>query len=442
MYQDYVEEKCFSINFSEFPEIKTKLLTFINDTKCPNNVKIFVGKYFFKLVNKIYRLEGKTRDNLLTVLKKCIELEEAKDVKGSYLTYNDEEALLTLCSHFFENRFVVKKHTDDGLVDDFDTHFVLQLLNDTTLIKLAQQMFSNEELLTHFIHWIDDCNVFEQKSNILDVLLRYYPDDHDVKEIYEEMKFGKNKKKNTFYDNDQNAHDDTITKNVIDQAEKLLKKYREDDLNKPYSDFVDPRKIVTDFFKSYKTKLDKTSLESFIERLCIDNTTFGSGFQLRELFFAIMHHINSSLHKKELINILSEEIVAMKNLCSSGYVARMINTLQGIDHEYSVTIDFFDQLYAAISFRLGRDMENAHEDIMLGSIGEEHRNEYNNFVIEHVNGYLSELITDYGKEDVDKHLINAVQKLVNNCSLNYDGNILSISNVPLKTLETDDSILL
>lgn len=418
-YENYVHNNCFSICFKEFSSVKDTLFNFMFDTRCPPQVKIFIGKYFFIKVYSLYRVPEDVKTKIINALKPLIANEKNIIIKGDYIKYLDDDALIQLCQHFFENRF-----------QDKDTYFILQLLNDQTLIKIHQTLYSEEQMLEHFIHWIDNCKVFEQKSNLLDVLLRFFSNDPDVREIHEEMKWGPSGKKTSIYGNEQNAHDEEIQASCVEVAEKLITRYRIEleKIPPPTSatPTPDPADEAEAFITSFAKKSQYNIIKTVITRAKIDNTTFGSGFQIRDVLFALLDYIKSSKHKKTIMPILIEEMDAMKDLCSSGYIARFVNVLQGFDPEYSVKISFKKQLNAVLCSKLARDMEFASEHAVAGSFDPIYKNDYINFVIQVVNKHISTMIADYGHNDIVENLIPVVKELIN-----YSGCDIRLENLKL-----------
>ena len=283
------------------------------------------------------------------------------------------------------------------------------MLNDVQLIQTTH----TDNMLEHFLKWIRKTQDIKQQSNLLDVLLRHFRDNSEVKEIHQKMMESKNGLA-SLYTNNQNAHDEDITEETFKAVNKLLLWYKNNKFNtecpegKEFEEVLD----VTLAINSIKKHINPKLLEEIITRAKIDNTLFDRGFTIMKVFIALTRYISLSDHSQELITRLEEEFHEMNGLCSSGYINRFINVLQGFDEAYSIKIPFSKQLQAALSHNISIELnECVSDEIISGSYNEEYRNDYIDFIKESTNKYIKKMYEQYGENDVNQNIINSLEKL-------------------------------
>ncbi len=396
-YMKFYQANCQSIDALTFSDVKKDALQMLKDPKCSPEVKIMLGDWLFRKISRCFHMTDavmeETCGDLVPPIDKC----QNTIVKSEYLQFINIDAINKISLHFYLNRFTHR-----------DKFFILQMLNDTQLIKnyVQDSRVTDDSLREHFLEWLKSSSVFEQQSNLLDVLLKYYGKDPEVAQVYNKMRWGKNKERGTLYEDEQNVHDEKLKQSALDAAEKLMEWDSIAPIKAPpgmkFRDFV-----IGMLYPLYSPK-EKPIINCVVERMCIDTTYFGDGFTIAELFLALLNYIIRSDHKKELLKRLMEEMESMMELCASGYIVRFINVLQGFDDDYTVTISFDKQLYAVISKALVDSMETASESVIEGSI--ETDDVYLNHVCQTVNAILGRLIDDYGN-DVFVHLNEVMESI-------------------------------
>jgi len=400
-YRVYYEKNCFSISFRTFPEIRDQIYKYMEDPKCPPDVKLLFGDWLFRKLYMLYKPSSDIKK------KKCENIQNAvvksKNIihRSNYLKYHDVLAMSIIAEYFYVNRF-----------EDVDQDFILQMLNDTQLIKnyLQSPKYEEDQIKRHFIEWIRKVKIYEQKSNLLDVLLKNFGNDVEVKKIYAEMSGSEG-----IYSNKQNVHDESIQQSVTKAADLLVNW-----LENAKDQYLIPSGISRNAWVSekikewYKNSPDYKFAKAVVKRSYIDTTIFvgeNSSFTISDTLVALVHYIHYSENFDELKKILLEEMKDMAELCSSGYVARFLNVLQGFDDTYRVTITSEKQLYAVISHKLAQSMEKANEDVIAGSVDDEHKEAYAKFIENIIQQEINLLFQDYGKEDVLIFLPNVVTKM-------------------------------
>lgn len=406
-YQKYYDEHCTSIDARSFTSIRKTVFSYIEDEACPYDVKIQFGDWLFRKIYMNYKPMTHVKRDICGKL--IPSFEECQDLvpKATYLKFHDVIAMSLIAENFYTNRFVEK-----------DKFFALQIINDTQLIKnyLQSSVYSSNELKDHFVRWIERTELLEQRSNLLDVLLLNFGNDPRVIEIHDEMKGVAN---GTIYENEQNVHDEGIHQSATDAAGELVKWYGETICGTNADDQTrDPR---VDWLRTFirgmcKSEEDHKITSAVLDRVDIDLTSFITSddvtFGLYDVMIAIARYIyyNDKV-ADELSEILVEEMKDMVELCASGYVARVINVLQGFDDRYTVSISAESQLYAVLSHSLATGLDKAPERVLEGSVGGVHHGAYLEFIRKLVQSKIHQLIADYGKEDVILYIAGVVTKL-------------------------------
>lgn len=397
-YLQYYKKHCCSLNFRTFSDIKDQVLLYMKDEKCPCDIKIMFGDWFFRKLYMNYKPSNSLKKDICNTLN--ISIDECRQLvlKAEYLKFHDVIAMSMIALYFYKNRF-----------SNQEMCFVLQMLNDTQLIKnyLQEPDTEPEKLKEHFIKWIGEAEIYEQKSNLLDVLLIYFPKDERVIKIHSSMSEGKD-----LCNDKQNVHDKEIQSSVITAAENLLDWFSEKD--RLHGEDESPMKWAEYILKSWYIERDLTVALGVTERIKIDITSFKGKkytFTIFDIFVATMHYIMYSSDKNTLKNILLDEMKEMLELCSSGYVARFISVLQGYDEKFMITISPEKQLKTVISYIMSKSMSNASENVINGMIDEEYKSYYADFVTQIINKELPRLMKDYNEQDVVMFLPDVVKQM-------------------------------
>lgn len=417
-YYDQIFKRCKFLNTKTFRSDLKEIYDIILNSETPDYVKIGLGEWLYRKITMYYRPMADETKPICEQLKPSIRRCDNVVNKALYIKYTNINILREIAEHFYFDRF-----------NDQDKFFVLQMLNDVQLI----QSYDPVKMKDHFLEWIGKLQVYEQKSNLLDTLLRYFPGDRDVQKVSDEMKYGDKKMKN-LYSNDQNAHDEEINLESLKAAEKLVEWYEEQRLKQQkiaLKNKKDPpiEEKMTDYVAEFfagEYKSDEVS-ECVLTRLKIDNSRFGleKSFNILELMFYLIKYIKKSKSKDELTMRLHEEMDEMKELCASGYVNRMINALQGFDERYAVKISFESQLNAILTSKVSKHMDEMTDNEMVGSYNPEFRGEYIKFIIKIVNRYLPSIRINYGEKDVEDNIKTVMTKICNHDNWVYQKGVIS-----------------
>lgn len=421
-YLEFYDENCRSIDFKTFQEVRDQVLEYLDDDQCPANVKSLFGTWLFRDLYMIYKIRGEEEKKVL-----CDQLEPAiekiRDVvtKGAYLRYHDLEALSIIALYFYFQRFGSSRAGDE------DKFFILQMLNDVQLIKgyLQNAGIKDSQLVEHFLEWIGRITVFEQRSNLLDVLLKYYPNDPRVKAVHQQMRFGSGCKKDLFSD-EQNVHDEEIEEEVLCAATELYEWGADNPIADQDHPFP-PGTTIADWARGKlymvaKTKEDKSIVRCVLERCVIDTETFclpetyedpRPSFSIADIFYTTIHYLTLTPSPIDGLKILLAEMYKMGELCSSGYIARCITAIQGqylkegvgegigTEEDPICQIELSEEksLHAILSYKIfsGLDKEEDPE-ISLGMIDPVYREKYVGYVCRVVNSCIVEIIREKGQK--------------------------------------------
>lgn len=402
MYEETVREileQCKFVNTRTFHADVERVVGLISDPCAPRDIRLILGEWLYRKVNLFYRPTPEDITKVCDFLIRPIAESENIVLKGLYLHYHNVRALLYLSEHFFLHRHP-------------DKFFIIQMLNDVQLI----QNTPSEQMLSHFLKWIRKTKSYDQQCNLLDVLLRHFPMNEEVKEVHTKMKYGDKTRGKLvdLYQDQQNAHDEDISEETMKAAGELMLWYRDNkyDFEPDHGEYFEPREVLDQVLLDLGESIhDKKLLDEIVSRARIDTTTFECGCSIMSLFISLGRYISLSPSKRELIKRLEEEFKEMNGLCSSGYVNRFINVLQGFDDRYSVKIPFKKQLQAALCHHINLALQTASEEVIAGSYEEEYRYEYLEFLEYHSNLNLPKMIAQYGKEDVEKNIVVALDEL-------------------------------
>lgn len=137
-----------------------------------------------------------------------------------------------------------------------------------------------------------------------------------------------------YYNNNQNVHMKSIEKSCLQNIEMLVK---------CVPSFREYESCVPEFLKEVELT---PALTMSLDRVSMDLKTYTKyNLRLSTLFCLVWTYVNKHAERKTLIDRLEQELIEGSGLCSSGFMARIINTLSGFD-DFLVGIDYCDQVIA------------------------------------------------------------------------------------------------
>ena len=235
-------------------------------------------------------------------------------------------------------------------------------LTEDKVMKVIKHLLSSEftdMILMHDIHKyiIDNFN----NNNIhdyIDILSHTYIKSTETIKILTEMKnFVKSQLpiNKTIYDDSQNVHTTEINTSVLRAAYKLQKLYPN---NEDCIDIID--------------LMDKLTLDDLevIERIETDCTIFSynsNNFTLENVFISLLKFIECHDESDELYARLSEQLNEMFKYCSTGYLSRLISSIQGYteDDDLIIRISERDRLKSIIFTCLNKELSKEMNEQFL-----------------------------------------------------------------------------
>jgi hypothetical protein len=212
-------------------------------------------------------------------------------------------------------------------------------------------------------------------------------DREDIEHLHEYVSPHIYKPDDSVYQDTQNVHETSINESVKIAVKTMIKLY-------PPTGVVRIQKLVEDI-PNFPIKLLQV-----IDRIHVENATFGIDITLEELFESLCMFIKmceDTDTQNTLYERLIEELSEMDGMCSTGHMSRLINVIQGFTNipELCITISLNDQCYAIVKNYL---MECTKNDIKLL----EYIEDQDEKMIPVIKTYISTIgktwLKDYGKE--------------------------------------------
>ncbi len=394
----------------------------ITEGDCTNEQKLQLAYILYRKITNMYKTTREMKENQFEPLLRSIKECNVGALKGSYLQYNDYEYSGRISDNFYTSRACGS--------------FLLQMLNDQNLLQNQSEskLFKDpEEIKTHFIDWLDRVESYEEKSNLIDVLLRHFPKDRIVQERFQNMRFDpppvhrppaynpgidvppviRPPGGNNFYTDFQNVHDHNISESCKEVVKKLFDMYI--DILRD----VDTDAMIESISQYFVVK--GVYDETVMGRLRIDSR------ELVRIVYLLIVHMQKSKFENELNIRLKEEIKEMKDMCYTGYVTRFVNVLQGFDENFALRMSIESEVQSILSHTITKELNKpgVNENVVAGTYDPVYRTVYVNFVEEVLNKKLKELTQEYTKKDLDECLIRVVNQ-VTGLKWTYNGRVLKV----------------
>ncbi len=427
MYETY----CKGVDDLSFPSVKAKIIAAIQNPSTSTEGVLLFAEWFFHKLKIIFTASQSMKKDLFGYVALAIKNCRTITIKMKYLHWNDVDYSQQFMHYFYTHRF------DQSL-------FIEQMLNDSSLLKWSQNYLDPDEIRKHFLTWIQAVETYEQRSNLLDVLLRFFPLDKDVRKVHDELKNG-----DTLYDNEQNVHDKDVEISTLKVIREMHQWYQDEfpalRAKHPnvYTATLTSSDWVTKILLNAGTRKEHPIIRGVLQRMSIDKTTFkfdgknGVGLSLDtfEILFILLNFIMTQPDDLQttMMSVLLEELCAAADLCITGYVARFINAIQGLTDRFQKVLPFWKQLHCKVNYDLSKALVGLPENsnAAIGSYDNEYQKEYFDFIKSTIS--LQALYENYGQLDVYQHLPSVLQIITGNSSW-------KISNDKIEyTLEENES---
>ena len=186
-------------------------------------------------------------------------------------------------------------------------------------------------------------------------------------------------KKLNIYDDSQNVHNSNVNQSVISVATNLT-------TNSITGIKGDIQAELEKYYPRYKQNEKK--IKKSLERIETDTSKFNN-LTLKDVLNNIYSYISCSIYKNEMLITLGDELTAMSELCSTGHISRLINSIQGfpdIPDNLKIKINPKDEIYATIQTYLNNEIQNdvnseEHLDNMVSENSRE-KQKYYDFICE------------------------------------------------------------
>ncbi len=149
----------------------------------------------------------------------------------------------------------------------------------------------------------------------------------------------------TVYNDAQNVHNSNINNNVLKIVKDLLTK----------TSTLSEAQCLKNFQEMNNIDETKSNIDILIE-LCLGegifgdtNATFGDIFKHYWNYISIPSNLLVENSKQEIVNIFNKDLPEMKQVCFTGRIGRMINTLSGFSKDYEIGISETQQIQAKYS---------------------------------------------------------------------------------------------
>jgi hypothetical protein len=206
-----------------------------------------------------------------------------------------------------------------------------------------------------------------------------------------------NKKiKNTVYGDNQNVHNTKINKTVKICAQEI---YRLALIHGPLPNWDIIRKQVDKLFPGNDTVLD---------RINRDVATYNIDLNLVTIFLSVWVWINHHEHKQELLLRLKQEFLEMDGYCSTGFLSRLLNIIQGFsdNEKLQILISDKDQCSSVIKSYINKLLQEYPN--MLDSMIDQ-KQDFVDFITIKINEKKDEWEHEYGTEFI-QHIHEVVNK--------------------------------
>jgi hypothetical protein len=221
-----------------------------------------------------------------------------------------------------------------------------------------------------------------------------------ARDIITELGYSSVKTFKTIYSNSQNMHDENISASIAKYIEKLMDAF----IPVPWSGVKD--EISAYVAASGATKGNKYSIYQALNRIELDTAWYTTKkVTLAEILVAVWQKMAAVRDEggddfQILGDRLMEELQEMSDTCSSGHAGRLVNIFSGVDDV--IKISFKSQVLGNIAGRLMakmRELDNDEResimDGMLPDADEEDKEQYHQFIDEHLPTIREELYKEF-----------------------------------------------
>ena len=217
----------------------------------------------------------------------------------------------------------------------------------------------------------------------------------------------------TIYGDSQSIHNKTLSESTRNAAKYLCHNY---------SLGLDGKKKI-EYYEKVRMNLIQLfgqNFEPIIDRIYIDNAHFNIGYTVDEVLMSLLkwadaqQKIDKEFSMQNFLNRMKEEFIEMENYCSSGILARLINTLQGLTDDVNLHIKISDkeQIKGVVYAYLNKEIQDSGDEVIMEEMMTNGEN-FTNFVLEKIEAKKDVWFNEYGEEDFQKYLPHILNQYTN-----------------------------
>jgi hypothetical protein len=181
------------------------------------------------------------------------------------------------------------------------------------------------------------------------------------------------------YSNAENTHDETVVNSTRNILRALKAMWKAEDV--AGITVEDSYKLVAGYITSHE---DEEKLRGFLYRVMTDPTKWET-LKMIDILALINKTIVNHESREEMSRRLFEEMIEASGTCTTGYVTRLVNVLQGFvqGREFSLRVAPKDEIRSVIFARLNaqlRNLPHSQREAVLESMIEKDKSAVNEFL--------------------------------------------------------------
>jgi len=413
----YIDSHNFSMRLKEIYDILEKT---------ENSIEIIKIADF--LADKLYGMflfNKQKQTILINKLSNAIYTENTENysiIRPMFLLFRDNKVVYSTCMNLFDRNIDTSVFNIDLLLNiykfliyradiDIFSQTVIEKYSKAAL-KKSQELFEDENISLFAKMEIADImllngytdvgnrmlDIIRERENIILTQRRY----EIIPPLGADLLLISGHNVTTIYQDTQNVHNNDINNSILNVSVNLLQ------ISKPEN--YDIESIVKELSKY---EADTKKLETIKDTLCklyINTSRFTlkeNSFSLHDVFASLWTYILSHKHREELILRLIEELLEMSEYCSTGYLSRLINVIQGFTDDESLQVKILEKtrIKAVIFNILDKYFMNRMDSPDIFDI----RNLFS--FLDMVKSAINENISDLYKENgnIGEYIIDAVK---------------------------------
>lgn len=299
-----------------------------------------------------------------------------------FLSLHRIEVILGVCLNIFHDENAELKQNERYYL--FVLKFILQYVNDEN---------TKSEVLDTLYNLFESTTNIHTKMVIADIMFLNGLDDigydmlHYIRHQENEMEM--NTRPDIASDS-QNVHNSEINQSVLRCSVRLIEIYQTNDL--------DEEVIIAHLGNSIESSLERLKDDPTLFRYDNDDEEIHVSFNLSTVLANAWTFIQQHPHREELQTILTEHLTDAFEYCSTGYLARIISSIQGFsdDPKLQITISEKERLKPIVNRRVDEIVRNMPQDILDNMIDTDNTI-FVQFILDHLD--LVEFTIE-NKEDV------------------------------------------